>query len=289
MNKLVSGAVFAIYFTLPLVALSALPVARIDGELTTLLALPPRTGGYANDPILGVVENLGLEGRLLHAARIYVGVLAATILFIATNAGVSAPRASPTRWRPIGSCRRSSARPTPATRRRGFARGLRGDRADPRDPPPAASPSSGRSTRLARPSRSRSPTPRSSACGRRTARSRAPLPGEAEPTHRRVAWPIFAFAGGIATGISFLVLVVQNPLTRWVGLGWSSGSAAMSSTAAASCVSAAGDLEGAAGVGPALALEYRRLLVAVVPGPPSDAAMDLACRLATERARGSSR
>ncbi len=31
--KLVAGAVFAIYFTLPLVALSALPVERIDGEL----------------------------------------------------------------------------------------------------------------------------------------------------------------------------------------------------------------------------------------------------------------
>jgi nucleotide-binding universal stress UspA family protein len=35
--------------------------------------------------------------------------------------------------------------------------------------------------------------------------------------------------------------------------------------------------------GPALALEYRRLLVPVIPGQPSDAAMDLACRLASER------
>ena len=86
--KLVAGAVFAIYFTLPLVALSALPVERIDGELTTRLALPPEEGGYANDPILGVVQNIGLEGLLLDAAEIYVGVLAATILFIATNAGV---------------------------------------------------------------------------------------------------------------------------------------------------------------------------------------------------------
>ena len=86
--KLVALAVFAIYFTLPLIALSALPVELIDGELTTLLALPPEEGGYANDPILGVVENLGLEGALLAALEIYVGVLAATILFIATNAGV---------------------------------------------------------------------------------------------------------------------------------------------------------------------------------------------------------
>ena len=51
------------------IALSALPVEEIDGELTTLLALPPEEGGYANDPILGVVENLGLEGSLLDGAR----------------------------------------------------------------------------------------------------------------------------------------------------------------------------------------------------------------------------
>ena len=36
----------------------------------------------------------------------------------------------------------------------------------------------------------------------------------------RVDWPLFAVAGGIATGTSFLVLVVQNETTRWVGLGW---------------------------------------------------------------------
>src|SRR5262245_19863922 len=86
--KLIAGAVFAIYFTLPLVALSALPVEEINGELTTRLALPPEEGGYANDPILGVVQNLGLEGATRDVAEIYVGILAATILFIATNAGV---------------------------------------------------------------------------------------------------------------------------------------------------------------------------------------------------------
>jgi nucleotide-binding universal stress UspA family protein len=36
-------------------------------------------------------------------------------------------------------------------------------------------------------------------------------------------------------------------------------------------------------LGPALALEYRDLLVPVIPGQPSDAAMDVACRLAAER------
>ena len=87
--KLVALAVFAIYFTLPLIALSALPVKEIDGELTTLLALPPEQGGFANDPILGVVDNLGLEGGAAdRRSQLYVGVLAATILFIATNAGI---------------------------------------------------------------------------------------------------------------------------------------------------------------------------------------------------------
>ncbi len=76
-------AVFAIYAFLPAVALSAMPVR--DGE--TALALSKEEGGFADDPILGVVENLDL-GALQGAAEIYVGVLAATILFIATNAGL---------------------------------------------------------------------------------------------------------------------------------------------------------------------------------------------------------
>src|SRR5687767_3540390 len=81
-------AVFAIFFTLPAIALSALPVREIGGEFKTLLGLPPEQGGYASDPVLGVVENLGVSGVLLDVLQIYVGVLAATILFIATNAGV---------------------------------------------------------------------------------------------------------------------------------------------------------------------------------------------------------
>jgi APA family basic amino acid/polyamine antiporter len=76
-------AVFAIYAFLPAVALSAMPVH--NG--VTDLALSKEDGGYADDPILGVVANLDL-GPLQHAAEIYVGILAATILFIATNAGM---------------------------------------------------------------------------------------------------------------------------------------------------------------------------------------------------------
>jgi APA family basic amino acid/polyamine antiporter len=81
-------AVFAIYFTLPAVALSALPVTQnADGEYQTLLGLPEEEGGYAGDPILGVVKAINL-GPLQNAGEIYVGLLAATILFLATNAGL---------------------------------------------------------------------------------------------------------------------------------------------------------------------------------------------------------
>ena len=81
-------AVFAIYAALPAVALSALPVTQqANGDYVTKLGVPEDKGGFAGDPILGVVKSLGL-GPLQHAGEIYVGLLAATILIIATNAGI---------------------------------------------------------------------------------------------------------------------------------------------------------------------------------------------------------
>ncbi len=81
-------AVFAIYAALPVVALSALPVyQQADGEYVTKLGLPEEKGGFAGDPILGVVKQIDL-GFLQQAGEVYVGLLAATILFIATNAGI---------------------------------------------------------------------------------------------------------------------------------------------------------------------------------------------------------
>jgi basic amino acid/polyamine antiporter, APA family len=86
--KRVQIAVFAIYFTLPAVALSALPVTpNADGEYVTKLGLPEEEGGFAGDPILGVVKAIDL-GPLQGPAELYVGILAATILLIATNAGL---------------------------------------------------------------------------------------------------------------------------------------------------------------------------------------------------------
>src|SRR5439155_9115722 len=86
--KRVVIAVFAIYACLPAVALSALPVyQQPNGDYVTKLGLPEDKGGFAGDPILGVVKHINL-GPFQHIGEVYVGLLAATILVIATNAGI---------------------------------------------------------------------------------------------------------------------------------------------------------------------------------------------------------
>jgi APA family basic amino acid/polyamine antiporter len=76
-------AVIGLYLAITVIALSALPVTQgANGEFTTQLGTT-----YQDDPILGIVANLDLGG-IEDAARIYVGVLAATILLIASNAGL---------------------------------------------------------------------------------------------------------------------------------------------------------------------------------------------------------
>ena len=85
--KRVVICVFVIYALMPVVALSALPVHLVDGKYQTLLGVPEAQGGYAGDPVLGIVKQLHL-GVFQHVGEIYVGLLAATILFIATNAGI---------------------------------------------------------------------------------------------------------------------------------------------------------------------------------------------------------
>ena len=284
--KLVAGAVFAIYLTLPLVALSALPVERIDGELTTRLALPPEEGGYANDPILGVVQNIGLEGLALDAAEIYVGILAATILFIATNAGV------------IGASRitysMASYRQLPEALRR----------LHPRFKTPWLSlvlfagiapilvilPGNvnfvGTLYSLGA-TLSFTVAHASIVRVRMLDRDDADIPYRARPnvSFGGVAWPLFAILGGIATGISFLVLVVQNPATRWAGLGWMAlGLVGYVVYRRRHLRVPLRSIEKAPpAFGPALALEYRRLVVPVIAGQSSDDAMDVACRIAAER------
>src|SRR5689334_2559065 len=81
-------AVLGVYAGMTVVALSALPVVGQGPHAYTLLGQTPAQGGYQNDPVLGIISHLGLATGVTHVLRYYVGVLAATILFIATNAGL---------------------------------------------------------------------------------------------------------------------------------------------------------------------------------------------------------
>ena len=81
--KLVVLAVIGLYALLPVIALSAMPVELRGGEYTTELGTT-----FADDPVLGIVANLGLAAGLTEALEIYVGILAAVILLIATNAAL---------------------------------------------------------------------------------------------------------------------------------------------------------------------------------------------------------
>src|SRR3954470_19168086 len=86
---LVALAVFAIYAFLPSVALSAMPVHHVPtpDPLTGSHFTSQLAGQYAGDPVAGIVQNMGL-GPLTQPMAYYVGLLAGTILIIATNAGI---------------------------------------------------------------------------------------------------------------------------------------------------------------------------------------------------------
>jgi basic amino acid/polyamine antiporter, APA family len=284
--SMVAVAVFAIYFTLPLVALSALPVHLIDGKMTTLLALTPEKHGFQNDPVLGVVEHLGIgSGALLSGLKIYVGLLAATILFIATNAGV------------IGASRITYSMATYRQLPEAFRR------LHPKFKTPWLSLlvfAGLISSLVLLPGRTAFlgtmysfgamlsfTVAHASVIQLRRKRKDEELAFRARPNlrFRGVDWPIFAIFGGTATGLAWLVVVVQTPGTRYAGLGWLViGFAAyvfyrkrvlklpLTETVRAPVV-----------IGPGAALEYRTILVPIAAGYPSDEAMDLACRLAAER------
>ena len=282
--RLVAIAVFAIYFTLPLVALSALPV-HLDsaGKYVTRLGQDPPTG-FKNDPVLGLVENLNLHGTVLSAAKIYVGILAATILFIATNAGV------------IGASRitysMSTHRQLPEVFRRlhpkfktpwlsllvfagvfsilflipgnvdfigrmyAFGAMLSFTIAHAsviqlrRKPPPVENPYRVRpSVRL-----------------------------------RGVSWPLFAVFGGLGTGLAWLVVVVQDAPTRYAGLAWlCAGFTFYVLYRRRLHLPLRETVVAPLQFGPAIALEYRTILVPIVSGPESHEPIDLAARLAAER------
>jgi len=79
----VFGVVLLMYALLPLIALSAMPVEEVaPGKFETELA-----DEYIRDPVLGIVDQF--PGEALQAVlSVWVGILAATILIIAANAGM---------------------------------------------------------------------------------------------------------------------------------------------------------------------------------------------------------
>src|SRR5215216_3047164 len=82
--NLVLIAVLGIFAGISIVSMSALPVTEnAAGHFTTQLGTT-----YKDDPVLGIVASLHLSGTMETIARYYIGLLAATILVIATNAGL---------------------------------------------------------------------------------------------------------------------------------------------------------------------------------------------------------
>jgi APA family basic amino acid/polyamine antiporter len=280
----VAVAVFAIYFTLPWVALSAMPVHREGHHFVTALGqAPPK--GFENDPVLGLVENLGLHGLVLSAAKIYVGILAATILFIATNAGV------------IGASRityaMSSHQQLPEIFRR----------LHPKLKTPwlallvfgGVGPTifllSGQvgflGNMYAFGAMLSFTIAHASVIALRWKRRDEELQWRAKPSIRirGVDWPLFAILGGLGTALAWLFVVIQKPGPRYAGLLWLAvGFVFYPLYRRRKGLSLARTHRAPVPLGPALALEYRSILVPIVSGPQSREAVELAARLATERA-----
>src|SRR3954451_7692437 len=100
-----------------------------------------------------------------------------------------------------------------------------------------------------------------------------------------VEWPLFAIFGGLGTAAAWLVIVIQKPAARWVGLGWIIFGLLLYAAYRRYAVHAPmrATLRAPVLIGPAIALEYRSILVPVKPGRESEEAIDFACRLAAQR------
>jgi basic amino acid/polyamine antiporter, APA family len=213
-------AVFAIYFTLPSIALTALPVHKVGDKFQTLLAQPP-PNGFQNDPVLGLVEHLGITSHvLLTGLKVYVGILASTILLIATNAGV------------IGASRITYAmahyRQLPQIFRR----------VHPRFNTPYIAliffagivsiitllpgKVSFLGTMYSFGAMLSFTIAHISITILRHRDPEVELVFRGRPNLRigRVDWPLFAIIGGLATGLAWLSIIIETPDTRYVGLGW---------------------------------------------------------------------
>src|SRR5438309_1481513 len=185
-----------------------------------LLALPPEQHGFQNDPVLGLVENLGIGGASLSVLKVYVGILAATILFIATNAGI------------IGASRITYSMATYRQLPEVFRR------LHPRFKTPWLSlivfagfvsilvllPGQTKflGTMYSFGAMLSFTVAHASIVQLRRRYPDEELQFRSRPNLRirGVDWPLFAVFGGTATGLAWLVVVVQSPGTRYAGIGW---------------------------------------------------------------------
>jgi basic amino acid/polyamine antiporter, APA family len=281
--RLVAIAVFVIYFTLPLIALSALPVHKVDGEYQTKLGLPPEEGGFANDPVLGLVKNLNLHGVVEHGLEIYVGLLAATILLVATNAGV------------IGASRityaMASYRQLPEVFRRLHRRF--------QTPWLALVVFAGiASIAVILPGQTKflgtmyafgamlSFTIAHAAVVALRVKARdEEIVYRARPNLRvrGIDWPLFAILGGLGTAVAWLVVVVQEANTRWVGLGWLVAGFVGYTVYRRRLGMSLRETVKAPAIILGLEVEYRTILVPVLRTAESEEALIAAARLASER------
>ncbi len=281
--RLVAVAVFAIYFTLPLIALSALPVQKVNGEYQTLLGLPPEEGGYANDPVLGLVKNLDLHGAFEHGLEIYVGVLAATILLVATNAGV------------IGASRityaMASYRQLPEVFRR----------LHPRFKTPwlalvvfagiasiaviLPGQTNFLGTMYAFGAMLSFTIAHAAVVALRVKGRDEEMVYRARPNIRLggIDWPLFAIFGGLGTAIAWLVVVVQEASTRWVGFGWLAIGFVVYALYRRRQGLSLRETVRAPAIVLGLEVEYRTILVPVLRTAESEEALIAAARLAAER------
>ncbi|HVS86120.1 MAG TPA: universal stress protein, partial [Gaiellaceae bacterium] len=263
----------------------AMPVHLVGGHYQTVLGLGPEKGGFANDPVLGLVEHIGIGGTLLSVIKVYVGLLAATILFIATNAGV------------IGASRITYAmagyRQLPSMFRR----------LHPKFKTPWLSlivfagfvsilvllpgKTNFLSTMYSFGAMLSFTVAHAAVIQLRRKKSGEELAFRSRPNlrWRGVDWPLFAIVGGLGTFLSWVDVVVQYPSTRYAGLGWLAFGFAVYLVYRRRVlrVPLAQTVRAPVEIGPAAALEYRTILVPIAFGYASDEAMDLACRLAAER------
>jgi len=260
-----------------------LPVHKVNGEYQTLLGLPPEEGGYANDPVLGLVKNLNLHGAFEHGLEIYVGILAATILLVATNAGV------------IGASRityaMASYRQLPEVFRR----------LHPRFKTPwlalvvfagiasiaviVPGQTNFLGTMYAFGAMLSFTIAHAAIVALRVKWPDEELVYRARPNLRLggIDWPLFAILGGLGTAGAWIVIVAQEQATRLVGLGWLAIGFVVYVLYRRRLHLPLRQTVRAPAIVLGLEVEYRTILVPVLRTAESEEALVAAARLASER------